>query len=436
MDPRNRRTDGFNRARARLELRRAIRPSITVIFVTLVAIAAFGYMASKIAPTLLSSSYTARIAVNNASSVVANVDEVRIKGVPVGRVKTVEHVGDQAIVTVKIQKKYGRIYKDAHIEERPNTALNDMYFDIVDRGTPQAGVLGESDILPRQRTDTPVNIDEVLDTFQPQARARLHTLLDQLGNGMADRGRSLRAIFVQLVPFLQGAGQIADQLAERDRIVRGLVHNTSVLTQELGDREQQLRTLMTEGGETLATLQHSSPDLDATLRELPPTLQTVQDTFAGVRSTLDDVDGAVQALYPVADRLPTSLRDLRGLAITAQPAVDALQKPVTDLVPFADELRPLSRNLDRATGALLPQADTVDKVTKDLVRCKQPIVNFFQWNASISKFGDERGSIPRGNLVLGATYSSFLHDPNEIAPQACSPGQPIGGRPPRPEDMH
>jgi phospholipid/cholesterol/gamma-HCH transport system substrate-binding protein len=297
-------------------------------------------------------------------------------------------------------------------------------------------VLSQSDILPRQRTDAPVNIDEVLDTFQPQARARLHTLLDNLGNGMADRGRSLRAIFVQLVPFLQGAGQIANQLAVRDRIVKGLVHNTSVLTQELGDREQQLRTLMTEGGQTLSALQQSSPDLNATLRELPPTLQTVRHTFAGVRSTLDDVDGALQALYPVADRLPTSLQDLRSLATTAEPAVDALQKPVTDLVPFAQELRPLSSNLNRATGALLPQADTVDKVTRDLAICKQPIVNFFQWNSSISKFGDERGSIPRGNLVLGATYSSFLHDPNQIAPQSCAPGKPIGGRPPRPEDMH
>jgi virulence factor Mce-like protein len=435
-DPRNRRTDGFNRARARLELRRGVRPSITVIIVTAAAVAAFAWMATQIAPTLLSPSYTAKFAVRNASSVVPNVNEVRIKGVPVGSVKKIEHIDDQAVVTVRIEKEFGRIYKDAQIRLRPNTALNDMYFDIVDRGTEQAGVLGQSDVLPRSRTATPVNIDEVLNTFQPDARRRLRTLLDDLGHGMEDRGESLRAVFVQLVPFLQGAGQLADQLADRDDIVRRLIHNTNVLTEELGSREVQLRTLLTEGGQTLTTLQDGSADLDATLRELPPTLSTVQRTFTAVRGTLGDVDTAVRALYPVADRLPTSLTDLRELAETADPAVDALRKPVSDLVPFASELRPLAGNLDRAISALAPETDTIDKVTRDLELCEQPIVNFFQWNASISKFGDKRGSIPRGNLVLGARYSSFLHDPNEIAPQACSPGRPIAGRVPRPEDLN
>jgi virulence factor Mce-like protein len=435
-DPRNRRTDGFNKARAKLEFRRGLRPSVTVVFFVLVAVAAFAYMATQIAPTLLSPSYTANFAVPDAGSVVKNVNEVRIKGVPVGAVKDIRHEGNQAVVEVRIRKKYGRIYRDAQVQLRPNTALNDMYFDIVDRGTPAAGVLSQTELLPRSNSTAPVNIDAVLNVFQPNQRERLRVLLDDLGHGMEDRGRSLRAVFVQVVPFLQNAGVIADQLADRAPMVRRLVHNTNVLTEELGMREAQLRTLLTEGGSTLSALQESSPDLDATLRELPPTMSTVTSTFSGVRTTLDDVDLAVRSLYPVADQLPSSLTNLRVLAQTAAPAVAALRKPVSDLVPFAAELRPLAGNLDRATAALAPQIDTVDKVTKDLVACKTGIQNFFQWNASMSKFGDPRGAIPRGNVVIGARSSSLIVDPNEIAPQACAPGQVIGGRVPQAKDMH
>jgi hypothetical protein len=85
---------------------------------------------------------------------------------------------------------------------------------------------------------------------------------------------------------------------------------------------------------------------------------------------------------------------------------------------------------------LAPQVDTVDKVTTDLALCKTGVQNFFQWNASMAKFGDIRGPIPRGNLVLGGSSSSVIPDPGEVANQGCTPGKLIGGRVPRPEDMH
>jgi hypothetical protein len=165
-------------------------------------------------------------------------------------------------------------------------------------------------------------------------------------------------------------------------------------------------------------------------------MQSVEASFAALRGTLSEVDGAVRSLYPVADKLPTSLTDLLKLSGVVDPAVKALSRPVTQLVPFAQTLLPLSVNLDHAITSLSPQIGTVNKVTNDLVLCKTGFQNFFQWNASMSKFGDIRGPIPRGNVVLGLQSSSLLNDPGEVAPTECSPGQPIGGRVPSPQDMH
>jgi ABC-type transporter Mla subunit MlaD len=339
-------------------------------------------------------------------------------------------------MTVEIRKEHGVLYRDLRAQLRPTTALQDMYLDIVDRGTPQAGEVKPDEPVPAAQTQTPVNISEVLNIFEPTERRRLRTLLDDLGNGMTDRGESLRSIFVEAVPFLEQAGEISRQLRQRRPMVARLVHNTAVLTGDLGRRETQLRRLVREGAGTLSTLRDGAGDLDATLRELPPTLTRLDRGMTAVRSVLGDVDGAVKALYPVADNLPESLSTLRSVSTDATPAVRALRRPVTRLVPLARTLAPLSADLASALQTLLPQVPTVNKVTKGAAGCKKGIQGFFQWNASMSKFGDIRGPIPRGNVTVGAQSSGVLNDPNEYAPQACTPGKVVGGRVAAEKDKH
>ncbi len=435
-DSRRRRAEGINRARLKLELRRGARPFVVVVLFVALGVVLAGYTLSKVSPNALSGTETVRFAVSDVTAVQPGINEVRFKGVPVGTIKAVEVRGAQPVLKVEIRKKYGVIYRDARAELRPNTALQDMYLDIVDRGHPRAGVARPGEPLAQSRTSAPVNIAEVLDMFGPSQRVRLRTLLDELGNGTADNGRALRQIFVTTVPFVDAAGRIARQLAARRPQVRRLVHNTAVLTDELGRRETQLRTLLDAGAATLSTLQESSPDLNATLDELPRVLSAVDTSFAATRQVLPDVDAALRALDPVADVLPSSLSGLRALGTQLRPALRALRTPVARLVPLARTLKPVSEDADRAVRALAPQADTVDKVVKDLADCKSGVQGFFQWNASISKFGDSRGPIPRGNVVIGAQSSSLFNDPNEYAPQACTPGKVIGGRVPLAKDKH
>jgi ABC-type transporter Mla subunit MlaD len=241
---------------------------------------------------------------------------------------------------------------------------------------------------------------------------------------------------VQLAPFVEQAGTVAKQLGRRGPQVRRLVSNMRVLTRELGSRQNALRTLVGEGARTLSTLQAGSPDLDATLRELPGVQIAIDRSFAATRGVLGDVDDALRALDPVARELPTSLRALRTLGDDLRPTVRALQKPVGRLTPLATALAPLAGALDQAVTTLKPQAPTVNKVTRDLADCKKGVQNFFQWNVSMAKFGDARGPVPRGNVVLGAQSSGLFNDPQEYAPQACTPGRVIGGRVPTDKDKH
>lgn len=436
IEVRDHRTERINRQRLALELRRAAKSG----FVVAAALVIGAYIALRIANNIGSSigrsTQLVSFQVNDANDVVANSDEVRFLGIPAGRVGSVKMVDGQPVITASFDTQYGHIYRNARAVVRPNTALEDMYLDIVNPGTPSAGLASASHPLPASQVDTSVNLDDVLNAFTADQRASLRSLLDNLGNGLADRGASLRDAFVQSVPFVELAGRLSQQLADRAPLVRRLVHNMAVLTTDLGQNQASLRQLITSGSQTLTTLQSHSQSFNDTLAALPPTLSELRSSLSSVSKVLGPVDGAIRSLYPVADRLPNSLTAIRRLGASASPAVRALRTPIQKLVPLARYLVPLSSNLSKTVTRLLPQVPVLNKTTNDLAECRTGVQGFFQWNPSLAKYGDERGQSPRGNVAAGAQSTGFLTDPFEKAETSCDGGTSIGGRVPTPADEH
>jgi virulence factor Mce-like protein len=436
IDVRDHRAGRLNRARVSLELRRAIGSGIVVVVALVVGLVIAIHVATDIGSSPTTPTQTVAFFVNNATDVVAESDEVRFLGIPAGRISSVRVDGSEPLITAAFDTQYGRIYRNAEAVIRPNTALEDMYIDIVNPGTPSAGVASAAHPLAATQTDTSVNIDDVLDVFNGNVRASLRNLLDNFGNGLADRGASLREAFVEAVPFVQVAGRLSEQLAQRATLVRQLVHNSAILTGDLGRNQGILRQLVSYGSSTLTTFEDGSQNLNDTLSALPPTLSDLQSSLASVSGVLPDVDTAVRSLYPVASQLPTSLTAVRQLSASASPAVRALQTPVSKLAPLARYLVPLSTNLGLAVSRLLPQVPSLNKATRDLAECRTGVQGFFEWNPSLAKYGDERGQSPRGNVAFGAQSTGFLTDPFEQAEQACTPGMPVGGAVPTAADEH
>jgi phospholipid/cholesterol/gamma-HCH transport system substrate-binding protein len=432
VDTRDRLTEGINATRLRLELKRAL-PSLPPILLGVAAtLVGAALLFSQLTPTLFKSTREVHVAIDDADGVLPGVNQVRYRGVPAGTIKEIERHGTQLVLKVTLRKDFP-LYKNAHAELRPETPLNDMYLDFVDPGTKAAGALG-GDTLPEPQTATNVKIDDVLNALQPNTRLRLEQLLDNLGNGLADRGAGLRAAVEQFTPFLAKAGQISAAVARHETATKRLVHDAAILTTELGERQREVRTLVSSGSATLGALQAGSADLDQTLRELPSTVSEINASFAAVRGVVDDVDRAVTDLGPVADQLPTALKSVRALNAVLSPAVKRLQRPVVRLEPFAARLRPVADDLQSAVQALRPEAPSIDKVTRDLVACERGIIGFFQWNASLSKFGDARGPIPRGNLAVGVPDVGLPGLATRAPAKNCAGGTTLPGRVPTSKD--
>jgi virulence factor Mce-like protein len=433
IDVRDHLTERLTTGRVKLEAKRSRKDFAILLLGAGIALLGAAYILSHVASTLVRSSHKVAFEVESARAVRPGLNEVRVKGVPAGRISGVKVSGGHAIVTVDIEDKYGDVYRDAKAELRPNSALEDQFLDIVDRGHKAAGVAKENDPLPSSQTTVPVSVDDVLSVFNGNTRARMRHLLADLGTGLNDNGQQLADAFVAATPLLKAAERLTQQLAARRPMTEHLVRNTGILTAELARRDGEIRALVRNGSATLGTLSAGSADLDSVLRQLPGTLAQADTSFTATRGVLGDVNTAVRALMPVAGRLDPALSALRSLAREAAPAVSALQTPVTKLVPLSRSLRPLSSRLSASIARLRPQIDTVNQLTKDLAGCRKGIQGFFQWDASMTKFGDSRGQAPRGTLAVGL-QSAGLASPEESAYQGCTPGGPIPGRVPTAKD--
>ena len=89
-------------------------------------------------------------------------DPVRIEGVRVGQVKTIEleHGGRAANVAAEVSDAAMPVYADARAVIRWRTLLGGAFAVDLDRGSPSAGELGDR-AIPATRTDNQVELDEV-----------------------------------------------------------------------------------------------------------------------------------------------------------------------------------------------------------------------------------------------------------------------------------
>ena len=357
--------------------------------------------------------YTARIAVDDAKGVAPGKQQVRISGLPVGKISKAEIVDGKPVLTITLKGKYAPLYQDARLRLRPKTPLDDLYLNVESRGHKSAGEI-DGQILAAERTRTPVAIGKVLNTFNADTRTRMEQAIDEIGRGLPDHGDEFRATLVKLAPFLTSAQRLTRETAIRRGATRRLIHNFGVMTEELGRRDNQLKGLVTGGANTFNELAQADQQLSRLLVELPPTLRQLQSSFATLRTTADELDPAFDALQPAARSLPGGLKALREFSDVARPSIAALRKPLPSLSSLVRRLSPTSTELADAFDALRPTAPRLDRITAAIVPCEFAVQKFFANTLSLMKFSDARGGIPRGQTVDGES--------NYKPAKSCAPG--------------
>lgn len=267
-------------------------------------------------------------------------DEVRIAGVKVGKVTSVELEGNHVLVKFRAKDCFIGDASTASIQIK--TLLGDKYLAIDPAGDRP---LNPSTAIPLERTVAPYDVVEAFNQLSttvhelntPQLAASLRTLSETFANTPADVRASLN-----------GLSRLSVTIASRNDQLAHLLDNTKTTTGLLADRDQDITAILSDGSKLLDELRRregaisrlldGTRDLSRQLRglikdnehEIGPTLRELDRLTGMLQRNRNELVGGIRRIGPFADVFTNSLGNGRwfdsyidGLLPTLPPAASA-----------------------------------------------------------------------------------------------------------------
>jgi phospholipid/cholesterol/gamma-HCH transport system substrate-binding protein len=299
------------------------------------------------------------------ASQLATEADVRISGVPVGKVKAIEPDTEtgRSIVTIELKPKYAPLPSDAKAMLRQKTLLGETYVELTP-GTKTASKVPEGGELPEGAVSETVELDEILRTFDPETRLAFQEWTQTQAEAIAGHGRDINDALGNLGPFAEDASTLVDILNRQDAAVSRLISNTGVVFEALTERNGQLRDLIENSNTVFATTAARDRQLQEAFVALPTFERESRATVTRLTQFARDTDPLVTQLRPAARELSPTLIDLSALAPDLKaffrdlgPLIDASVKGFPAAERVLEDLRPLLGQLDPALRQLNPVLD-------------------------------------------------------------------------------
>ena len=342
---------------------------------------------------------------------------VNIAGVQVGQISSVELEDGKAIVGMKIEREHARIYRDATVLLRPKTGLKDMVAELTP-GTEAAGPLPEGERIPISQTLPDVNLDEVLAALDSDTRDYLRLLLGDGATALKDNGRELAQTIRRFEPTARYAREVNEQLAVRRQNLKRVIHNFSLLVEELGDKDTQLAEFVENSNAVFGVLARQEANLRATLQELPSALDETQTTLAKVDRLAQVLGPTLEDLRPAARALGPALQQTRPFLTETTPVIRDQLRPFTRAaLPTVRELRPAMRDLSAATPNLTRTFRVVNALLNTLAynppgSTSEGYLFWLSWanhtGATVFATQDAHGPIRHGLVVFSCNTAQLL----------------------------
>ena len=413
--------------------------------------------------------FEAKAVFSNAANVRKD-SPVRIAGVNVGKVQSVESVGDAAEVTFTIDDAGLPIREDAQVEIRPRIFLEGNFFLDVKPGSPSAPELETGDTIPVTQTSTAVQLDEILTTLQAPDRENLQKLLQGYGTALNyqptaadDKGQDPdvqgeSAAEATNDAFVYGATGARDTaivnealLGEEPDDLSQLIASNAKVFNALLLREQQLKGFVTNLNITAGAFAAESDNLAESVRLLAPTLEratpalrNTNDTFPFLRAFARDITPGVAEIPATIAASPTWLKQTRKLLnrqelgrlayqlrLTGKPAAEAAAAGPG----LFNEIELLSRCV---SNVLIPTGDVVinDAFTTGVPNYKEfgyAVTGFagetqnFDGNGPYIRFNAGGGSFGANNGLVSSAIPNGGFENEEGFGHAAFP--PLGTQP-------
>ena len=309
-------------------------------------------------------------------------DDVQIGGRRVGAVEDIT-LGDnnEAVVRISVQDEFAPLHEGttAAIRLTSLSGIANRYVAL-SPGPNSARELEAGSTLRADRTTTPVDLDQLFSTFDPETRRNLQKIIRGSATASRGVGKQANEALRYLNPAVTSTSRLAGELVGDQQAFQDMLVETSRVVGALAERRAELSSAVSTSNETFAAIAAEERALRSGLDRLGPTLRRANTTFVNLRATLGDLDELTDVSLPATRELAPFLRELRPLVRDAGPTVSDLRQLVrapgegndlTELLRQAPGLqrtaRPALRNASAALERSTPVLDFIRPYTPDLV---------------------------------------------------------------------
>ena len=250
--------------------------------------------------------YQVRAIFDNAGFVIPGED-VKIAGVKVGKIADLDVTDDdKAAVVLQIDEPGYRDFRsDASCIVRPQSLIGERFVEC----TPtQARAVGEKPppalskiedgpgkgqyLLPVTNTQQTVDIDLIGDVMRQPERERLSLILNELGTGLAGRGRDLNEVIRRADPALQQTDRVLRILARQNRVLNELAVNSDTVLAPLARERAHVAGAIRNSSEVAEATAERRGDLEADIQTLPRVPRPARADDAAARLAVGPDDAA------------------------------------------------------------------------------------------------------------------------------------------------
>jgi phospholipid/cholesterol/gamma-HCH transport system substrate-binding protein len=243
-------------------------------------------------------------AFSEAGGLKAN-DEVRIAGVRVGKVESVELAGDHVRVSFRVDQdaEFGR---ETHAAIKVKTLLGAMFLALEPAGE---GQLDEGSEIPVDRTTSPY---DVVEAFTGLAETSEDIDTDQLAESLTTLADLTRNTPDEFRDALQGVSALSANIAAKNEQIGTLLQNLEKVSTVLDERDEDILALMRDADvlfRALVKRREAVHDLLVSTSELSRELTAlVRQSRADLKPALAHLENVVRVLNKNEDNLDNSLR--------------------------------------------------------------------------------------------------------------------------------
>lgn len=266
--------------------------------------------------------------------------DVRLHGVLVGQVRSVEQDGENAVIKLGLEPDAARdIPENVSVEIRPTTLFGQKYVALVDPAEPSARSLREGSVIPASRVTTNAELQQVLATLFPLLRSirpgDLNSTLYALATALEGRGERLGETVEQLDSYLAAMNQelptlredlsllaeVSDTYALAAPDLVNLLQNATTTARTVADQEKELTGFLT----SMTRLSRVSTRI---LEENGPGIVREAELARPLVGLLDTYSPGFTCLLQGADRYTGRLAEIfADNRVRQTMSFDAVQRP-------------------------------------------------------------------------------------------------------------